>query len=60
VGVSVGVLVLQSWGGVPSVAAVRKRADQAMFHAKRGGGGVHRYDPDEPAPFDDGWIESRR
>ncbi len=60
VGVSVGVLVMESWGGVPSVAAVRKRADQAMFHAKRAGTGVHRYNPDEPAPFDDERIEGLR
>ena len=58
--VSVGVVVMESWGGVPSADAVLRRADQAMFHAKRDGGGVHRYDPDEPAPFDDDWFEGRR
>jgi len=60
VGVSIGVLVVESWGGVPSTTAVLRQADQAMFHAKRAGGGVHRYDPDEPAPFDDSWIEGLR
>ena len=44
VGASVGVVVLEAWGGVPSVGTVLKHADQAMFHAKRGGGGHHLYD----------------
>jgi len=52
VGVSIGVLLLESWGGVPSVPAVLRRADQAMYHAKRAGGGTHLYDPNEPVPFD--------
>ena len=44
VGVSVGVLVLESWGGVPSAGTVLRHADQAMYHAKRAGGGIHLYD----------------
>jgi len=60
VGASVGVLVLDSWGGVPSAGTVLRHADQAMFHAKRDGGRIHLYDGREPAPFDDTWLESRR
>ena len=53
VGASCGVAVLESWGGVPAAGTVLRHADQAMFHAKRAGGGTHLYDPAEPAPFDD-------
>ena len=60
VGASVGVLVLESWGGVPSAGTVLRHADQAMYHAKRDGGRIHLYDGREPAPFDDTWLESRR
>jgi diguanylate cyclase (GGDEF)-like protein len=60
VGVSIGVLVIEAWGGVPSTAAVLKRADQAMYHAKREGGGIHGYDPVETASFEDEWLEGRR
>jgi len=60
VGASVGVLVLESWGGVPSAGTVLRHADQAMYHAKRDGGRIHLYDGREPAPFDDAWLESRR
>jgi diguanylate cyclase (GGDEF)-like protein len=57
---SVGVLILESWGGVPSAGTVLRHADQAMYHAKRDGGQIHLYDGREPAPFDDTWLESRR
>jgi diguanylate cyclase (GGDEF)-like protein len=61
IGVSIGVLVLQSWGGVPSGGTLLRHADQAMYHAKRAGSRIHLYDPGEPAPFDDGaWLEARR
>jgi diguanylate cyclase (GGDEF)-like protein len=59
VGASIGVHVIQAWGGVPSVASVLRRADQAMYLAKHAGGGVHLYDPSEPPPFEDG-AGSRR
>ena len=61
IGVSIGVLVLRSWGGVASSGTLLKHADQAMYHAKRAGSRLHLYDPDEPAPFMDGaWLEARR
>jgi GGDEF domain-containing protein len=60
IGASVGVLVLEAWGGVPSGGTVLRHADQAMYHAKRNGGRIHLYDSREPAPFDDTWLESRR
>lgn len=60
IGASIGVVMLQAWGGLPSTGTILKHADQAMYLAKRGGGGPHLYDPREPAPFDDGWIEDRR
>jgi diguanylate cyclase (GGDEF)-like protein len=60
IGASVGVLVLESWGGVPSAGTVLRHADQAMFHAKRDGSRIHLYDGREPAPFEDTWLESRR
>ncbi|MCJ7711904.1 MAG: GGDEF domain-containing protein, partial [Chloroflexi bacterium] len=59
VGASCGVVVLESWGGVPATGTVLRHADQAMFHAKRAGGGTHLFDPDEPAPFDDHPPSSR-
>lgn len=52
VGASVGVLVVRAWGGVPSGDALRRDADRAMYHAKRAGGGVHRYDPEETAELE--------
>jgi diguanylate cyclase (GGDEF)-like protein len=60
VGASCGVVVLESWGGVPATGTVMQHADQAMYQAKRAGGGTHLFDPDEPAPFDDSWPSSRR
>jgi diguanylate cyclase (GGDEF)-like protein len=60
VGASVGVLVLEAWGGVPSAGTVLRHADQAMYHAKRDGGRIHLYDGREPAPFDVAGPESRR
>jgi len=60
IGVSIGVVVLQSWGGVPSTGTVQRHADTAMFQAKRAGGGAHLHDAREAAPFDDGWAEERR
>ncbi len=60
IGASVGVLVLASWGGVPSAGTVLRHADQAMYHAKRDGGRIHLYDGREAAPFEDTWLESRR
>lgn len=60
IGASIGVLVLASWGGVPSAGTVLRRADQAMYHAKRDGGRIHLYDGREPATFDDALLESRR
>jgi diguanylate cyclase (GGDEF)-like protein len=59
VGVSVGVLVIESWGGLPSAGTVLRHADQAMYHAKRAGSRIHLYDASEPGPFDDGWQEAR-
>jgi diguanylate cyclase (GGDEF)-like protein len=60
VGVSVGVLVVASWGGIPSAGTMLRHADQAMFHAKRAGGGAHRYDAGETTPFEQSWLEARR
>jgi diguanylate cyclase (GGDEF)-like protein len=60
IGASVGVLVLASWGGVPSAGTVLRHADQAMYHAKRDGSRIHLYDGREAAPFEDTWLESRR
>jgi hypothetical protein len=31
-----------------------------MYLAKRDGGGVHLFDPTEPGPFEDGWIDAVR
>jgi diguanylate cyclase (GGDEF)-like protein len=53
VGASLGVVVLDAWGGTPSTSAVLRRADEAMFHAKFAGGGVHLWDPTEPPPSHD-------
>jgi diguanylate cyclase (GGDEF)-like protein len=60
VGASIGVLVLQSWGGVPSTGTVLRHADEAAYHAKRAGGGTHLFDPAEPKPFEDRWADGRR
>lgn len=60
VGVSVGVVVLPAWGGVPAMGTILRHADAAMFLAKKGGGGAHLYDPTEPGPFEDGWTDDRR
>src|SRR5262249_41994107 len=49
IGASIGILVIEAWGGVPSSDTLLHHADDAMFHAKQAGGGVHLYDPDEPA-----------
>jgi len=46
VGVSVGVLVLESWGGVPSTGTVLRHADEAMYQAKRSGDGPHLHEGD--------------
>jgi diguanylate cyclase (GGDEF)-like protein len=53
VGVSVGVLVQESWGGVPSAGTMLRHADEAMFHAKLAGSRIHLYDPTEASAFDD-------
>jgi diguanylate cyclase (GGDEF)-like protein len=60
IGASVGVVVVAAWGGVPSPGTVLRHADTAMYLAKRGGTGVHVFDPREPGPFEDGWLEARR
>lgn len=59
VGVSVGVLVQESWGGVPSTSTVLRHADQAMFRAKAAGGGAHLYDAGETDPIVASLGESR-
>ena len=51
VGVSVGVLVQESWGGLPSAGTVLTHADQAMYHAKGSGSTIHLYDASETAAF---------
>jgi diguanylate cyclase (GGDEF)-like protein len=48
IGASIGVVVVESWGGVPSGATLLEHADGAMYRAKRDGGGVRLYDPNEP------------
>jgi len=58
VGVSIGVNVITGRGDLPAVDTELRHADQAMFHAKLAGGGVHRYDPQEAPPF--GLPTSRR
>ena len=60
IGASVGVVVVAAWGGVPATGTVLRHADTAMYLAKRDGGGVHLFDPREPGPFEDGWLEDRR
>ena len=60
VGVSVGVLVLESWGGVPSAGTVLRHADQAMYHAKRAGSRIHLYDLAETSSFEDAEVTARR
>jgi diguanylate cyclase (GGDEF)-like protein len=60
VGVSVGVLVVESWGGVPSAGTVIRHADQAMYHAKRSGSRIHLYDLAETAAFDDAEVTAPR
>jgi diguanylate cyclase len=52
VGVSVGVVVLESRGTLESGAALLRQADQAMRITKLAGGGVHLFDPAEPSPFE--------
>jgi diguanylate cyclase (GGDEF)-like protein len=56
--VAIGVLVERSSGTVPLSGTELRRAEQAMVHAKRNGGWIHLYDPDEPLPFDDSWAEA--
>ena len=60
IGVSVGVVVLPAWGGVPAMGTILRHADAATYLAKRAGGGAHLYDPTEPVPFDDGRVEDQR
>ena len=60
VGVSIGVLVLESWGGVPSAGTVLRHADQAMYHAKRAGSRIHLYDLAETAAFPDVEVTAPR
>ncbi len=48
IGASIGVVVEQAWGGVPSGATLLTHAASAMHHAKDAGGGSHLYDPAEP------------
>jgi diguanylate cyclase (GGDEF)-like protein len=60
VGVSIGVHVVDAWGGVPAGSTLMARADEAMFHAKADGGGVHAWDPDEPKPWDRPELRNRR
>jgi diguanylate cyclase (GGDEF)-like protein len=52
VGVSIGVVVVESSGTLPSSAALLRQADKAMQIAKLQGGGAHLYDPAEPSPFE--------
>jgi diguanylate cyclase (GGDEF)-like protein len=51
IGASIGVLVADAWGGVPSGDTLLRHADIAMYHAKRAGSQVHLFDPDEPNPW---------
>jgi diguanylate cyclase (GGDEF)-like protein len=48
IGASIGVVVEQAWGGVPSAATLLAQAGSAMKAAKAAGGGSHLYDPTEP------------
>jgi diguanylate cyclase (GGDEF)-like protein len=45
IGASVGVVVVQAWGGVPSAGTLLSHGDRAMYAAKRAGGGSYLYDP---------------
>ncbi len=47
IGASIGVVVVDAWGGVPSGEALLAQAAEAMHHAKAAGGGSHLYDPGE-------------
>jgi diguanylate cyclase (GGDEF)-like protein len=49
IGASVGVVVVRAWGGMPSGGSLLDQADDAMYHAKNAGGGVHLFDPLEPS-----------
>jgi diguanylate cyclase (GGDEF)-like protein len=60
VGVSIGVLVLESWGGLPSAGTVLPHADQAMYHAKRSGIRIHVYDASETETFEDAEVTDHR
>jgi diguanylate cyclase (GGDEF)-like protein len=60
VGVSIGVLVLESWGGIPSAGTVLRHADQAMYHAKRSGSRIHLFDLAETDAFDDAEVTAPR
>lgn len=60
VGVSAGVLVLESWGGIPSAGTVLRHADQAMYHAKRAGSRIHLYDLAETTSFEDAEVTAPR
>jgi diguanylate cyclase (GGDEF)-like protein len=60
VGVSIGVVVIGAWGGVPSPDTILRHGDAAMYHAKRAGSRIHLYDATEPAPFEDDWVDGRR
>lgn len=60
VGVSIGIVVIGAWGGVPSPETILRHGDAAMYHAKRAGSRIHLYDPSEPGPFEDGWLDERR
>jgi diguanylate cyclase (GGDEF)-like protein len=51
VGASVGVVVLSATGCSPTTGTLMRHADAAMYLAKQEGGGVHLFDPREPAPF---------
>jgi diguanylate cyclase (GGDEF)-like protein len=60
VGVSIGVLVMESWGGVASAGTVLRHADRAMYIAKRSGSRIHLYDEDETDDFDDAEVTALR
>ncbi len=60
VGVSIGVVVINAWGGIPSPDTILRHGDAAMYHAKRAGSRIHLYDATEPAPFEDAWVDERR
>jgi diguanylate cyclase (GGDEF)-like protein len=48
IGASVGVVVVQAWGGVPSSETLIAQGTDAMHIAKDAGGGSHLYHPDDP------------